>query len=362
MKVLVVYASAGAGHLKAAEAISAHLKRSRPDCRSENIDILRYTNPAFRASYNTYSFLVKYAPSLWRLGFLITAFRALRPFTRPLARLISRLSARKFSEFLLKENPDCVISTHFLPSEITARLKACGEIRSRVITVITDFGVHPFWINAGTDLYVVASDVTRQKLIAEGIPGDLISALGIPVNDKFLGAFRKDELSKKFNLRERQCTALLVTGSFGIGPIEKIVDALSGAVQMLVVCARNKKLFARLQRKNYPGVRVFGFVDNIQELMAVSQIIITKPGGLSIAESLVMELFPIFIAPIPGQETENARILSSYGLGICTDDIAAIKGAVLTLCAQPEKLESALKIIRQLKKPNATKDICDAVC
>jgi processive 1,2-diacylglycerol beta-glucosyltransferase len=361
MKVLFVYASAGAGHLKAAEAVCRHCKRSHPDFSSETIDVLRYTNPLFRSGYGIYSFLVKYAPSLWRLGFLLTSLKSLRPAMRPLSSLINRLNTGAFRDLLLKEDPDYVVSTHFLSSEIAASLKAEHAIHAKVITVITDFGVHPFWINHGTDLYVVASGVTARTLIAEGIAKERIAELGIPVDDKFLSAFDREALCKKFDLDPQACTVLIVTGSFGIGPIEEICAALSGPVQVLAVCARNKRLFVRLKQKNYPQTRVFGFVDNIEELMSLSQIIITKPGGLSIAEALVKDLIPIFISPIPGQETENVRVLKDYGLGICTNDITAIKDEVLSLCSHPEKLASERKIIRELKKPDAAKDICDVL-
>jgi processive 1,2-diacylglycerol beta-glucosyltransferase len=363
MKIIIAHASAGAGHSKAAQAIYNYLKERRGDVNVDIVDILEKSSFFFRLSYRLgYSFLIRQAPLLWAAGFRITYLRPLRPLTRLIAFYFNRLNTGKFCEFLIRENPDCIISTHFLPSEISAHLKINRKIKSKVVTVITDFGVHPFWVSGGTDLYIVASEFTRQQLVDEGVSVDIIKPLGIPVDARFLGEFNKNQLLARLNLSRNKFAILIVTGSFGTGPIEEIVDILTGEVQIMVVCANNKRLFRRLSRKNYPGLRVFGFIDNIHELMAVSDLIITKPGGLGISEALVMDLFPVFIAPIPGQEAENIRILKKYGLGLKATDPESVKETVLDLRNHPEKLSSLKEKIRRLKKPFAVRDICDAVC
>lgn len=363
MRVIIVYASAGAGHKTAAEAICNHLKGYRKDARIQLVDVLDKSNDFFKSSYrNGYTFLVNYSPTLWRLGFWATSSKYLRPVSRAIVSFFNRINTRAFTKYLLNENPDCIISTHFLSSEISAQLKKIRKINSKVVTVITDFGVHPFWISAGTDLYIVASDFTKQILIDEGIKESAVRVLGIPVNPKFLEVFNQDELLAKFNLDKNRFTVLVVTGSFGMGPVEKIVDALYQEVQILAVCAKNIKLFEILKRKNYPSVRVFPFVDNIQELMAVSDLILTKPGGLSIVESLVMDLMPIFIVPIPGQETENIKALANYGIGMEASDVQRIKETIIYFRDHPDKLKNIKETIRKIKKPFAARDICDAIC
>ncbi len=363
MKIIVVHASAGAGHSKAAEAIYNYLKQLRNDAKADIIDVLEKSNFFCRFSYRYgYSFLIKLAPLLWGAGFWITYSRPLRPLTRAIASFLNRLNTRRFADFLIQENPDCIISTHFLSSEISAHLKINRRITSKVVTVITDFGVHPFWVSSGTDLYIAASEFTRQQLIDEGVAATAIKVCGIPVDSKFREEFYQDGLLAKFDFSRDEFRVLLVTGSFGTGPIEEIIRVLCLKVQIMVVCANNKKLFRRLKQKNYPGVRVFGFIDNIQELMAISDVIVTKPGGLSISESLVMDLFPVFIAAIPGQETENIKVLAKYGLGLQATDANSIKEIVLDFKEHPEKLAEMRERIRKLKKPFAVRDICDAVC
>jgi processive 1,2-diacylglycerol beta-glucosyltransferase len=363
MKVIITYASAGAGHSKAAEAVYNCFRQKYPHVTACTVDILAQESRFFRFCYNRgYSFMVKYAPFLWRFGFWLCAWRPLRFFTRAIAMALNRFNSRRFARLLIKENPDCVISTHFLTSEIAAGLKLQGRIASRVVTVITDFGVHPFWLSAGTDMYIAASDATQQALRAEGVAQARIRVLGIPVDEKFLAVPDKPGLCKKFGIKENTFTVLVATGSFGIGPIDRIVADLHPEAQVLVVCAKNKKLYQALQKAAYPQVRVFGFVDNIQELMAVSDVIITKPGGLSTVESLAMNLLPVFIAPIPGQETENIRFLADQGVGIYAPDAQEILRIVRDLRDHPKELKAAKERVNRMSKPYAAQELCDAVC
>ncbi|MDD5027720.1 MAG: hypothetical protein PHV58_04460, partial [Candidatus Omnitrophica bacterium] len=145
MKLLITYASAGAGHRRVAEAVYNYFKEQRPEVSLEMVDILAETSSLFRFSYaKGYSFLVHYAVKLWHFAFWLTEFKGLRPLTRFFAALSNRINTQDFAAYLIRQNPDYIISTHFLPSEIAAHLKIKKKISSTVITIITDFGVHPF--------------------------------------------------------------------------------------------------------------------------------------------------------------------------------------------------------------------------
>ncbi|MDD2679604.1 MAG: glycosyltransferase, partial [Candidatus Omnitrophica bacterium] len=315
MKLLITYASAGAGHRRVAEAVYNYFRENRPEVSLEMVDILAKTNALFRFDYaRGYSFLVQYAVKIWHFAFWLTEFKALRPLTRFIASLLNQINTREFAAYLIQRDPDYIISTHFLPSEIASHLKIRKEISAKIITIITDFGVHPFWINRGTDLYVVASDFTRDKLIAEGIAPEKIKVFGLPSDAKFLRQFDRAALAAKLGIRPDKFTALLMTGSLGIGPLEELAAELCREAQVLVVCAANKKLYARLNKRDLPNVKVFGFVHNPEELMGVCDVIITKPGGSTISEILNMELAPIFISVIPGQEEGNVEALEQLGI------------------------------------------------
>lgn len=363
MKIIVAYASVGAGHFRAAETIYKYLKESCPAQDIKLLNILEKASGLFGLCYSLgYSFMVRQVPFLWALSYWITEFKYLRFISGPASRFLNRLNTRPFREFLIREKPDIVISTHFLTSEITSELIEAGNIKSRLVTVITDFTMHPFWVSKGTDIYVVASGYTKEELIREGIDADKIKELGIPVDARFLKDFDREGLCLKLGLDAHKFTVLLMTGSFGLGPLERITDSLQGEAQVLVVCASNNKLYEKLSKRKLADVKAFGFIDNTHELMAVSDMIITKPGGLTISEVLNMELVPVFISVIPGQEAGNVRALQKYGIGLTPESLADLKRIILDFRDDRGKLKAARDNIRKIKKPDCLKEICNVIC
>jgi len=362
MKVLITYASAGAGHRRSAEAVYDYLKTNRGELKLELADVLSFANPSFRFCYDFgYPFLIHYAVWLWGLFFWLTQFRLTRWISRKCSSIINYLSCRKFAGYLEKGNFDYIVSTHFLASELAALLKSRNKIKAKLITVVTDFGVHPFWVSSGTDIYIAASGLTKDKLLDAGVSEEKIKVLGIPFNPDFSKAHDRGKLADKLAIDRKKFTLLLMTGSFGSGPLEEIAKSLSGFAQVLVVCAKNDSLFRRLTRLNLENVKVFGFVNNAEELMAVSDLIITKPGGLSIMELLNMGLFPIFVAAIPGQEQENIKALAAYGVGFTPKNIPQIKDFVMGLKNDPQKLESLKNNISRVARPDACQELANVI-
>jgi len=362
MYVLIVHASAGAGHRRAAEAVFNHLAESRPDLKLKIVDVLDKTNALFKFDYTVgYSFVIKYMVSLWNFAFWLTEFKLFRFISLPLASFINYINSIRFIRFLIRENPDVIISTHFLPSDIAAFLKREKRIKSKLVTIITDFGVHPYWIADSTDLYIAASDFTKDRLMQEGVNKDIIKVFGLPYCTKFSVIFDRVALGKKIGIDPNVFTILLMTGSFGIGPLEKIAELLCKEYQVIVVCASNEKLYHKMLRRNLPNVKVFGYVDNTEELMAVSDIIITKAGGSTIAEVINMELIPIFISVIPGQEEGNVEALAEFGIGMTPSHIRQIKYIVSDLKNNPLKIEEIKERIRKVKKPFTCQEIADVI-
>jgi len=363
MKIIIAYVSVGAGHRKAAEAVYSFFKKHNRNLDIRIVDVAEESSRLFKWLYiRGYFFLVNHALFLWAFGFWLTRKKRLTGFVKRINLLIDRLNSAAFLSLLIKENPDFVISTHFLPSGITAYLKNKHKIKSRLITVITDFGVHPFWIYKGTDMYAAASELTRQKLEAQGVPPENIKVTGIPVAEVFFKRYERAEICRKLGIDENKFTVLVITGSFGIGPIERITDLLHKEAQILVVCARNKKLYARLKAKGYPRVNLFGFVNNIEEMMRVCDVIITKPGGLSVSELLVKEIVPVFISAIPGQETENVKTLASYGIGGSVSSPSEVKDAVLDYKNHPDKILKIKDKIKGLRTPYSVQELYNVVC
>ena len=362
MKIVVTYASVGYGHFKAAEAISHQLRKVSPDAKVSLVDILAGAPALFSSIYaGGYGFLVFRFPFLWGFVFWATRHSILGPLIRRFLYPINKFFVSSYVRWLIQENPDCLVSTHFFPSELAAKLKKKKLIKSKLITVLTDLGVHPAWISECTDLYIVGSDVARCQLSEAGIEKGKIKIIGIPVDEKFSRVHDLAGLKRKLLLRDK-FTVLLISGSFGTGPLQKIVDRLYPDLQLIVVCARNKSLYERLRKKQGEGLRIFGFVDNIHDLMLVSSVIVTKPGGQSIAEALNLELPPIFLNPIPGQEVSNIKILQDLGIGMVARNIAQLEEIIAELRDNPEKLEEQKQKIREFKRPEAAKEICRVIC
>jgi processive 1,2-diacylglycerol beta-glucosyltransferase len=350
MKIMVAYASAGRGHHSAAEAIYDYIRANYPDIDVRIVDALDYTNPIFSYAYSGgYYLLAKHLRFIWSILYYLSK----NPYIRCIFNLLCRLNNQGFVDYLVLEKPDVVATTHFFPSEIVSFLKKKNRLISRLITIVTDFGVHPLWINPECDGYIVGSDYAFNQLKNRGIPEDKIKVLGIPLRSDFL---------VKSPRQDYQFSAVVLTGSFGFSFIEKIVDILSCEINLWVVCGNNHRLYNRLRQKNYKSVSLFGFTKDIAKLMSQVDVVITKPGGLGIAEALAMDLPLVFISGIPGQESENARILEESGAALRPKGLKGIKDLIMDLKVNPEKLNLVRANIAKFKKPKATEEICKYVC
>jgi len=367
MKTLIVYAKAGAGHRRAAEAVFAAFKRRGEEKDVVLIDCLDYTNPRFKNFYpSIYIFLVRFLPSVWAAIYYVLENRVIYSLVKRLRRLTNYLTSKRFVEFLKKERPGVVISTQFFASEVVAALKRKKEIDSSLISVVTDFGAHTFWESEDVDIFVVASEDTKKDLILRNIPEEKIRILGIPVEPP-LKEFNKTQLRKEIAVREGLFTVLIMGGGFGVGPIKELVfsleslsDEVRDKVQLIVVCSRNKKLYGEMKNiasKLKIGSKIFGFVPDLYKMMAASDIIISKSGGLTTSESLAQGLPMIIISPIPGQESKNCELLVKNGAAIRIDRAAEAKEVIEELIRRPEKLDKMRHQALDLGRPNSADDI-----
>jgi len=357
MKILVIHATAGAGHKKAAEAIFNGLKlKGIHDVRL--VDALDYTNPLFKKNYpGAYTFLVTRLPWLWGYLFGWLDVPWIQPLVQSARRMYNSLNARALEKFLIKEEFDDVITTHFLSAEVCSYLKRNGKIKSRIICVVTDFDVHHIWVNDGIDVYTAACDYTKNKLIALGVSPERIFTTGIPTDAKFFHKPDTSALKKKLGIQDGILTVLIATGSFGMGPIEKLIELLAG-YQLLIVCGQNSVLYERLKPLAQKNVHIMGLVDNMDELMAVANVMVTKPGGLSISEALVKKLPMLFFSAIQGQETNNIKVLSTYEIvGPTQSSLPEIAQIIHEWSSNPKDLDALRLRLGDLSKPNAVNDI-----
>lgn len=364
-KILIIYASAGDGHKKAAEAVyNAILDLNKEgDIKAVPIDSLNYTSRFFKYSYKVgYMIMIKYLSSIWGFFYHILDNRFFFTLNRPLRRFTNALNTKKLVQFLVKEEFDIAISTHFLGTEVISHLKKKGLLSLPLINIITDFKPHLFWEADGVDKYLVAAEATKEALIERGISRDKIVVTGIPIRKRFNNPLEKDEARKVLKVDPDKFTIFVMGGGFGVGPIKETVlrlQELDFDCQVIVVCGHNRKLFRMFnsfKEKFKRPTHAFGFVRNIDEIMAASDIMISKVGGITVSETLSKGLPVLSINPIPGQEGRNAAFLLDNGIGFKLKSIDEINETIKTLFRSSQKREELRSKIERLNKPHAAQD------
>jgi processive 1,2-diacylglycerol beta-glucosyltransferase len=371
MKILITYAYAGVGHKKAAMAIEKALA-GVPDIEVKNIDILDYTNDFFKASYpNVYLFMINKTPTFWGLFYYLLDARPVDFFMAPMRRFIHRLNSKKFIEFIKSEKPDVVVSTHFVPSEIVSGLKDSGEFKGKLVNVVTDFISHSFWMARSSDYFIGAIQRTKNDLLSRGVAEDKIKIFGIPCDPIFSISKGKEMLIKKLGIEPGLFNVLIMSGGFGTGPMKEIISEINGMapeirdkMQLIAICGKNEALFQELGKISASlkvKVKPFGYMNNVDEFMEVSDIIVTKPGGLTISEALSKTLPMIIVQPILGQETRNCKILTGYGTAVKAKNTKEVCGYIKEFATSPERMIGTRTRIGLLRYPDAAKDIASFV-
>jgi len=366
-KILIVYATAGIGHKKASLAVKAALDEMAPqDTEVSIIDALDYTNKFFKWSYlKAYLLMVNKLPTFWGLAYYITDNRYVDMLISFVRRVNNWVNSRKLEAYLSETKPDVIISTHFFASEVISDLKKRGLCRSRLITVVTDYRLHSWWVADHTDMYVVGGEDAKEDLLKWRVPEEKIRVLGIPVEPVFSKRHDAMAILQKSGLREDKFTILVVGGGFGVGPIEdiiKIAGSISDKVQIVAVCGHNENLVKQLGALKptlKADLKILGFVDNVYEYMEVAEVLISKSGGITTSESLAKELPLIVISPIIGQETRNCDFLINHKAAIKMGGVNELRDVLEDLHSHPEKLQQLTEAIRLIKKPDSCYDVAE---
>ncbi|MBU1006228.1 MAG: hypothetical protein KKH08_01380, partial [Candidatus Omnitrophica bacterium] len=275
MKIFIMYAYAGVGHKKAADAVENAL-RDFKGAEVKNFDILDYTNPFFKFTYpRFYLFMINRIPLLWGFLYYFLDAGAVDAFLGPFRRFLHRVNSGRLIKFIINEKPDVIISTHFIPGEIAAGLKRKGLFKGRLITIVTDFMPHSFWMAKDSDYFIGAIDKTKKELMRRGISEEKIKALGIPCDPVFGVSKGRREMINKLGLKDGFFNLLIMGGGFGTGPVREIVRSVCGAgssardkIQVIVICGKNKKLLDDLNaaKKDLKAmIAPFGYMNNIDE-------------------------------------------------------------------------------------------------
>lgn len=364
-KIVIIYATAGIGHKKASIAVKKALDEVAPkDAEVTLIDALDYTNAFFKWSYlELYLLMVNKLPTLWGASYYLTDNFYINLIVSKIRRFSNWLNSKKLTAYLIKTKPDVVVSTHFFASEVISDLKEMGLINTKLITVVTDYRLHSWWIVPRTDMYVVGGQDAKNDLLKWKVDPEKIKVLGIPAEPVFSKQSDKKKILAESGLKEGIFTILVIGGGFGVGPIEgiiKIIKELSVPLQVVVVCGHNDNLVKKivdLKKDAKMHIKVLGFVDNVYEYMEASNVLISKAGGITLTESLSKELPMIIIAPIIGQETRNSDFVVSHNAAFKITKPEDLRELLKELVLHPEKIEKTREAIRAIKKPMACYDI-----
>lgn len=369
-KILIFYASYGGGHLSAANSIKQYIDDNFKDYETNLVDCMLYVNKPFNAITTTaYKELAKKFP--WAWGEVYSHSQK-----GPLAHISStsnNLMAKKLLKLLKEYKPDIVISTHPFGSQMVSYLKRKALVECELATIMTDFAPHEQWLvgKEYVDYFFVSHEKMRQELINDNIPENKVFATGIPLSNRFLKHYNKKEIMTSMELDPNKKVILFFGGGeFGLGREQtlKILEAFINNVsehQIVAISGKNEKMkadFEKLvQEENADFVKVLGFTHQVPELMSISDLVVTKPGGLTTTESLASGLPIIAINPIPGQEEENAEFLEQAGVAIWLKKNDDFDKVIADLLSDKAKLQQMKVNTKLLAKKNSTRDICNII-
>jgi processive 1,2-diacylglycerol beta-glucosyltransferase len=363
--ILILSASVGAGHMRAAQAVELATRQLAPEAQVKNIDILTLTNAGFRRVYGkAYLDLVNLAPHV--LGYvydLLDKPRSPKSKRDRLRLAVEKLNLKKFCDMMEEQSWDIVVNTHFLPAEIIASLRRDRKLSVPQITVTTDFETHRLWVNQPCERYTTATEEGAAYLHHWGVPSESIFATGIPIHPLFSQPKDRATCLKRQGLTGDRPVILQLAGGFGVGPIEKLFRGLLQVeipLEVVVVAGRNEQVKHELEQAAIPDrhrVKVLGFTDQMDELMAAADVVVSKPGGLTTSEVLARRAAMAIVNPIPGQESRNSDYLLENGAAIKINNVGTLPMKLTQLLRDPQRLESIKANARRIAKPQAAFDV-----
>ncbi|MDO0821347.1 MGDG synthase family glycosyltransferase [Desulfosporosinus nitroreducens] len=320
LRVLVFSAGFGNGHFRAAEAVIEGIQIKVPSAKIMHLDFGDFLSKRFNTmAKNVYMEMIKYTPKLWGKFYDKTA--KFHPNSM-IQRFLKQLGRKDFVSYIQAFAPDLIVCTYPTVSSILAQLRLEQILQVPVITVITDYTVHSHWVHPGVDRYMVACEEVKESLVSWGIRERSILVTGIPVSPKFELQMDREHIITELGLNPDVPIYLVMGGAYeSLKSTKRICHRLANSlvpVQSIIVCGKNDKLYDSLgeviQQSPNPMMRL-RYVHNIEELMSISTLIITKAGGLTVSEALTKHLPLVIYKAIPGQEEANADFLLRLGAG-----------------------------------------------
>lgn len=365
-KLAILSVSAGAGHVRCAQAIEEAATARGIEAR--HIDVMELVPRLFRALYaEAYLSLVNRNPALW--GYLYHSSDRKRPdaIANRLRTRIEHMNARAFMSALQDWQPDRIVCTHFLPAALLARLRRKQTYARPTWVAVTDFDVHALWVQHGLDGYCAAAEEIAWRMRDRGLADTAIAVTGIPIVRAFRERPSREECARELGIRPDRTTFLMLSGGHGVGALDTLAQrllALEGDFQIVALAGRNAELLGKLHQLAgaHPG-RLFplGFTKTPERVMACADLAIGKPGGLTTAECLAFGLPMIVVSPIPGQEERNADYLLENGAAMKAHDAAGLEYRVRKVLSDPGRLAGMRGAAQRLGRPRAADAVLDQV-
>lgn len=367
-RVLLLSASSGAGHVRAAQALEKAFA-ARGDCQVQHLDAIDYVSKLFQRAYDkTYISMVRRAPEL--MGVLYD--RTDQPWQHPRRRLaLDRLNSQPMIRMLKHVQPDLCVATHFLPAEIIAWLIAKKKLSAKNAIVVTDYDVHAMWLCRTVGRYYVAIPEAAEYLAGVGVPREILRVTGIPIDALFAVPLDPAAARAALNLDPKSPVLLLSAGGYGIGPLEQLVRdllALQKPWQLAAIAGKSEKMKKRLDEiaraagalpNGSPRLVPVGFTTQMDQYMAAADLLVGKAGGLTTSEALARHLPMALIEPIPGQEFRNADHLLEAGAAIRCNNLPAAAWKIAQLLDNPSRMEKMRNAAAHMARATAAADIAE---
>lgn len=321
-KLLIISLSVGHGHTRAASAIKKTANLLFPNIEVKHIDFLDFVGLASRnIFFKSYNLLIKNLPNLYKIIYDLSDNKTATKILNKTTTLNRWLNTKRIKDFIEQFQPDYILFTHFTPAEVYNTL----DLKIPSGTIITDYKPHQLWFNGNQQNYFVPTVEAGKAMENMGVNSANIQVTGIPIDSKFYKLHDKEKLRKKLNLDlGKKIFALLPSSNGNIDPIDLINHILLDKKSfVLIFTEKNIKLRNAYQKsfKNNQRVRIIGWTERLDEYLTLADVIITKPGGLTISEGLIIKKPIILINPIPGQEVENAKYFIQNNLALGLDSI-----------------------------------------
>ncbi len=363
MRVLFLSAPIGAGHIKAAQAIAKVLEVEDVSCQTEVANIFAFLPPLWgRLILGSYMKILALFPQAYGMMYGWGNESKAALWGR---KYLSRFLARRLERYLEQWRPDMIVCTHATPAGLVADLVRRGRLRIPTLGVVTDFVVHRLWVYPELGGYVVAHEALRDYLLQHGVAKEKTVSLGIPVALEFGKSSKKDKdaLLQGLGLETNAKTVLLMGGGEGLLPMAEIIEICSEdfpELQFIAVAGKNQKLKSKLEKmKNRFGKKllVLGYTERVADLMTAADLLISKPGGLTVAESLSSGVPLLIYRPLPGQEEANSRYLQKQGVAFSARSFNELRACLAALFLKEESLQTAAKKALDLGRPSAASDV-----